>query len=120
VKASAQDHPKMHRLARKLAIPRYAAWGLMEGLWNFAARYAIPGDVGKFTNGDIAAALAWEGDADKLVAAIAESGWLDESEEHRLVVHDWHDHAPDYLKKREKKGEFVFLSRRGDNRIIPE
>jgi hypothetical protein len=32
------------------------------------------------------------------VVALVETGWLDEHAEHRLVVHDWHQHAPNWVK----------------------
>jgi hypothetical protein len=111
MKTPAMDHPKMHRLARILNIPRYAAWGLMEGLWNFATRYAPAGNVGKYPNQELADALAWDGEPDKLIDAITESGWLDRHETERLIIHDWHEHAPDYLKKREKKREYTFFGK---------
>jgi len=121
MKAGALDHPKMHRLARILGIPRYAAWGLMEGLWNFATRYAPAGNVGKYPNQDLSDAVAWDSEPDKLISAMVVCGWLDRHETERLIIHDWAEHAPDYIKKREKKGEFkIFRAESGISQIIPE
>jgi len=69
------------------------------------------GDVGKFSNEDIATAVEWEGEPDDLVNALVETDWLDRSDEFRLVVHHWHEHVPNYLKQRiqrrvEKGGEW--------------
>ena len=42
--------------------------------------------------------MGYDGDADELVAALVDCHWLDRHEVYRLVVHDWHDHAPNYLR----------------------
>ena len=89
------QHTKMKRLQRALGVPLYAAVGIMECLWHLTAREAPSGNVGKLSNEDIALAIDWTGDSEVLVAALVTSGWIDESEEHRLVVHDWHVHSDD-------------------------
>jgi hypothetical protein len=40
----------------------------------------------------------WEGDADQLIEALIECGWIDSSDQYRLVVHDWHEHCPTYVR----------------------
>jgi len=82
----------------RMKAPKYHVSGLLEELWQFTAKNAPLGDVGKFDNADIAAMVEWEGDPDELVDMLIDCGWLDESKEWRLVVHDWHDHAPNYVK----------------------
>lgn len=86
---------KMKRLCRNLDIPTYAGVGLLESLWHLAARETPQGNIGKLSNEDIALAFDWRGDEDKLITALVDSGWLDEHETHRLVIHDWHEHADD-------------------------
>lgn len=86
---------KYSRLKRALGLRAWQATGVLESLWLFARKNSRFGDVGRFANEDIAAAMEWEGDADALIAALVESRWLDESPtECRLVCHDWIDHAP--------------------------
>lgn len=99
MKRTAMDHSKMKRLVRLLHLPRYAIVGILESLWHLTAREAPRGNIGKLCNEDIAAWIDWEGDADELVKHLVTSGWLDYSNEDRLVVHDWTEHADDTTKK---------------------
>jgi hypothetical protein len=46
----------------------------------------------------IAEMVGWNGSAEILISALVDSHWLDRHSEHRLVVHDWHDHAPNFIK----------------------
>jgi len=101
MKAGTQNHPKFKRLMRVLGIPEYQAIGLLEAVWLMTANSAWGGDLGKHSDEDIAATIDWRGDPEKLVAALIETGWLDPVEdERRLVVHDWEDHCPEYIRKR--------------------
>lgn len=42
--------------------------------------------------------LAELGDPDQLVHFLVETRFMDAHPEHRLVVHDWHEHAPNGIK----------------------
>lgn len=98
--------PKFKRLGRELGLPTYATAGLLECLWHFTAQCAERGNIGKYTDEDIAEAVGWEGNAAALVAALILHKWLDKCDTHRLVVHDWNQHADDATKKRvERSGE---------------
>ena len=106
----AHNSPKLRRLKAVLRIPQYQATGLLTELWHMTATQAIRGDIGKWTNFDIAAFLEWEGDPDDLVNALVECGWVDEHPDHtiRLVIHDWHQHADGNVKVAVKKrGGFI-------------
>lgn len=108
MKAGTESNVKFKRLKRRLGLPLYAVTGILEALWAITASSAPRGDIGKFTNEDIAAAIEFEGDEDELVDALIASGWVDECGVHRLVVHDWKDHAPNYIKGNIRhKGGFV-------------
>lgn len=85
----------MKRLVRKLGVPLYAATGILELIWHLTAREAPQGNLGKLEDADIADAVGWADDPAKLIEALTDAGWLDASDEHRLVVHDWHEHADD-------------------------
>jgi len=93
VKRGTPQHPKTLALASFLEISRCHAIGVLEGLWHFAAAYARRGDVGRHSDGAIAAGIWWDGDAEQLVHALIAAHWLDECECHRLRVHDWPEHA---------------------------
>jgi hypothetical protein len=96
---------KMKRLCRNLGIPSYAAVGILESLWHLTARETPQGNIGKLSNEDIALAIDWSGDEDKLICELLASEWLDSDETHRLIVHDWHQHSDDAVDN--------YLARRG-------
>jgi hypothetical protein len=98
MKKAALTSLKFKKFQRRLKLPFWQAIGLLEAVWKVTESNAPAGDIGKLSNGDIAFAIEWEGDADGLISALLECGWLDASDKYRLVVHDWPEHAPSYLK----------------------
>ena len=110
MKLNTINHPKLLRLRRRLSIPTWGAVGLLESLWHLTAQHAKDGAIGKtFTNEDIANAIGWEGCPNNLIEAFVSSGWLDMCESNRLLVHDWHEHCPEFVKGniRRMKKEFA-------------
>ena len=92
------------------------AVSILELLWHQTTVGAKQGDIGKFDDELIAEECGWMGDAKWLIQTLIECGYLDETEgKERLLVHDWHEHAPNHVKgvmvKREKRGELGFLTR---------
>lgn len=110
MKAGTLDSMKFKRLKRRLKLTDRGAAGLLEVLWQRSCKDCPRGDVGQFTNEEIAVMADYEGDADELVRTLVECRWLDESDEHRLLIHDWHEHAPNYVKGIvARKGGFLTL-----------
>lgn len=89
---------KFKRLERVLGESRRGIVGLLELLWQGTAKNCPTGNIGKFDNEEIAIICDWENDPDILVAALVKCGWLDECETNRLLVHDWEEHCPKYVK----------------------
>jgi len=112
LKREAVGHTKIKRLCRRLDIPLWQAVGLLELLWHVTAREAPRGDIGKLSNEDIALALDYRGDEDKMVDALVATGWIDNSQEFRLVIHDWHDHADDAVHVRLARARMYFVCAR--------
>jgi hypothetical protein len=104
---------KFQKLKRRLRLPQYAVIGVLESLWLFTMSNAPRGDIGRHTDEDIAAGIDYEGEATGLIQCLVGTGWLDESEEHRLVVHDWHDHAPNFIHAKLKKLGQSFVTKPG-------
>ena len=102
-------HPKTLDLMARLCISRREAIGLLDLLFDWCIDYAVRGDIGKWNNGVIAGAVDWTGDADGLVHALVACGWLDEHQSHRLIVHDWPQHAPAFVRLKLKKLGTNFL-----------
>lgn len=103
MKTGTLGHVKTRRLKRLLGCPLYQAAGVLECIWHLAAECADEGNVGKYSNEELADYLEWDGDANKLVDSLVAAGFLDIDDQHRLVVHDWADHAPQYIRERIKK-----------------
>ena len=111
MKRTALDHPKLKRLASLLGLPHFGAVGICECLWNFTAKHAIRGEIGKWSNQEIADAIGWPSDdADRLVAALVESRLLDHHRQHRYVVHDWKDHLDESARKTIMKYKWAFAA----------
>lgn len=98
MKANTPDLMKFKRLQRKLHESRRGVIGLLESLWIETAKNCPQGDIGRFSNEEIAIMVDWDGDPDFLVNTMVECRWLDQCGVHRLVVHDWKDHCPTYVK----------------------
>jgi hypothetical protein len=110
MKREAVNHTKMKRLCRRLDAPLYHAVGLVEILLKLTEREAPAGDVGKLPDEDIALALDFRGDERILIEALVLSGWLDRDPVHRLIVHDWSEHAEDAVHMRLARGRQFFAN----------
>lgn len=95
MKRGAPYHPKVKALERLLGIEWYAAVGLWEILLHWTAKYAPAGDVGKYTDAEIAENCGWTGAPDVFVGALVDARMVDARDDVRLFVHDWPDHAED-------------------------
>jgi hypothetical protein len=108
VKRSAYGHTKLKKLMRRLAMPEYAVIGVLETLWHLTAREAPRGDIGRLSDGDIAFGIDWNRDPSELIDALVDCRWIDRCPNHRLVVHDWKDHADDATKKAINRNGWTF------------
>lgn len=100
MKRGTPRNKKTKRLAKALGIPTWAAVGILEMLWHFTAEQSPAGDVGAWTDEEIAEELGWTGVVGgvampSLVPTLIAEGFLDEDAEHRLIVHGWSEHADD-------------------------
>lgn len=86
-------HPKLLALATALEMRPFEALGLLEALLDWTYHYATRGDVGRFSDADIAAGIGYPGDPVRLVAVLVTTRWLDRCAAARLVVHDLAEHA---------------------------
>jgi hypothetical protein len=111
MKRGTPDHPKLGRFAKVLGVRRYVAVGLLEMLWHLTARYTPAGDVGKWSDDEIATALDWEGEPGVLMRGFVSSGLLERHPDHRLIVHDWAEHADKAVKQ--------LLTRQGKGFVCP-
>ena len=89
---------KFLRLKRRLGLPSWQVAGILEMLWAFACTNAQDGAVGRFQDDDIAAWMEWSGESRGLIEALVDCEWVDPHPEYRLIIHDWEDHCPRWIK----------------------
>jgi len=101
-------HPKTKRAARLLGVGIPATLGHLHMLWHWCLDYAQEGDLTQHDPADIADAVMWDGDPDKLLRALVDCrigngiGFLEQTDDGRLLVHDWHEYGGKYIEKRKK------------------
>lgn len=111
MKLDALDHPKTLDLASRLEVELPTAIGHLELLWAFTGKKAPQGDIGKWPDGAIARACYWMTRPEKFLLALHESGFIEADDEHRLIIHDWPDHAPRWVKAKLAKLGLDFIRR---------
>jgi len=92
-------HPKLLHLASLLRMPPYAALGLLEALLDWTFDFAREGDVGRFSDAQIAQGIGYPGDPARMICALIDARWLDRCATHRLVVHNLPEHAPESWRR---------------------
>jgi len=110
MKVNAVQHPKTLALKSALQTTLPTVVGHLELLWHFTAQHAPRGDIGKWSNAAISGACYWDGDADAFVEALITSGYVEQSEEFRLVIHDWPEHCPQYVRAALSKKGITFAT----------
>jgi hypothetical protein len=103
------DHPKFADLKARLECGRGVALGYLEAMWHFCGRFTPQGNIGKYSDAQIESWIEWSGTSGDLIQAMVETHWLDPDAVHRLIVHDWHEHADSATRAslRRKKLNFV-------------
>ena len=79
-----KDHRKLFDAADELEISPPHMMGLLISFWLWALDNAPTGKLDGITHRMIARAAQYEGDAEKLAAALIRAGWLDENEDGEL------------------------------------
>lgn len=112
---SLRDHPKKDHLAELLFngstpndVADYASAGVLHYLWYWALDYAQDGDLGKFTDRQIAKGCRWQGDPVLLVQALTAAGFVDEKTRR---IHDWDEWAGVLIQRRERNAEYMRKAR---------
>jgi len=113
MKVCCPNHAKTKHLQAELSIRLgrpfrlWEAIGVVESLFQFACNSADDGRIGRYNNDVIAFWFEWfpEGEAGSqdLIDALIEVGYVEETDDDRLLIHDWTDHAPKYIQDRLRK-----------------
>ena len=109
MKRGTPRHPKVAQLRTVLKVGLATAVGYLELLWHFTAEFAPRGDIGKFDDDRIEAAMDWHGKRGRLISALIDSKWIDHHAECRLCVHDWSEHADEAVRKRLSRSDQEFV-----------
>jgi hypothetical protein len=104
------DHPKFADLKARLGRPKYVALGCLEAIWHFTGRFTPQGNLGKYTDQAIEAWVEWDGQPGALITALIGAGWLDADPVHRLLVHDWGQHADKATKNALNRAHIGFCT----------
>ncbi len=107
------DHPKFAELMAVLNLSKYAALGILEAVWHFTGRYAPQGNIGKYSDQAIEMWVGWDGRPSAMVEALVGCRWLDRDSVHRLLVHDWAQHADKATKNALGRAELPFCTATG-------
>jgi len=110
MKLDALDHPKTLDFAARLGVELPTAIGHLELLWAFTGKKAPQGDIGKWPDGAIARACYWMGRPEVFLLALRESGFIEADDVHRLIIHDWQDHATGWVRAKLKKLGLSFVT----------
>lgn len=110
MKLEGLDHPKTLDFAARLDVSLPTAIGHLELLWAFCAGKSPQGNLGKWPDGAIARACYWMSSPEVFIRALIDAGFVDADPLHRLVVHDWRDHAPGWVRAKLQKGGLSFIS----------
>lgn len=89
---------KFKTLGARLRLPLWQVVGLLESLWLFTIHHARDGSLSRFKPAEIAAWMDYVGDAQQLIDSLVETRWLDRGAEGELLIHDWDEHRPTWLK----------------------
>jgi hypothetical protein len=110
MKLDALEHPKTLDFAARLNITRPTAIGHLELLWSFVGKNSPRGDVGKWPDGSIARACDWMGPPQVFIQALIDARLIESDDVHRLVVHDWRDHAAGWVRAKLAKLGVRFIA----------
>lgn len=83
--------------------PRDAFWHLHH-LWFWVSTQCPDGRLDGVSDVAIAMAAQWPLEPKVIVDALVGAGFLDR-EESTLIVHDWKEHRPDWVRKRHERGQ---------------
>ena len=91
------DHPKFAELMAVLNLSKFAALGILEAVWHFTGRFTPQGNIGKYSDQAIEMWVGWNGPAGAMIEALVRCRWIDEDPMHRMLIHDWPDHADEHV-----------------------
>lgn len=96
---SLESHPKYQRFMRRTGKSKDTCTATLVRLWRASIEY----DISDWTAEDVKAAVEWRGNADELLKALLEVGFLDRESDGQLNVHEKHEYAGKKLTEKIKE-----------------
>lgn len=109
---SAPTHRKTLAVADVLGVPPVYALGHLSALWLWSVDNAPDGSLRGISPRVVAYAAQWPGEPSEFVSALVTVGFLDETEESGLAIHDWDEYAGKLLERKARNAEQMRESRR--------
>jgi hypothetical protein len=97
---SLERNVKFKSAVRRLNVPKPYVRGLLETMWDVANECGNP-VLG--TADDVEAAAEWPGESGKLFEVLRDLKLIDDRRDGTWEIHDYWDHAPEYVKGRYRK-----------------
>ncbi len=91
---------KFRRLVSQLGMSGPHVLGHLEYLWQYCHAHAKTIDGVLFEPGDVELISEWAGEKGVFVKALLENGWLDKLDSGHVVIHDYKDHIPPFVRDR--------------------
>lgn len=98
-------HKKTLRFKTALKLKTAQAVGHLVMLWLHCIENAPDGDITDIPPDDLALFSGYFGKGKAFVDALLISGYADQMEDGRIVLHDWYDYAGKLLDKRQKDAD---------------
>ncbi|MFA5387931.1 MAG: hypothetical protein WC322_06140 [Candidatus Paceibacterota bacterium] len=106
-----RSHPAFLDLVAELDSTPIMVDGMLSGLWRMAFHDAPDGDITRFKPRALARSVGWLGNADVLVHALTDCGFVDEIDG-KLFIHDWSDWGGALFAERAKTAARVSRNRK--------
>lgn len=104
-------HPKTRKAARRLEVSVPTLMGHLHLLWHWCIKHAVNGNITQVDQEDLADAMMWPGEPQKLIGVLCEVGFIDKTTQRdgnveSMLIHDWHEYAGKYDHRRKKNAEY--------------
>lgn len=98
------NHPKVRKL--DLLLGRHGnGLAVIVSLWCWADHYAPSGDITRHAIDDLAIACSVDPKRVDILSALISAGFVDATEDHRFVLHDWSEHQGAAIELRSRNAD---------------
>lgn len=99
------EHPKTLRFARLIKAELPTVIGHLHLFWWWCLKYADDGNLSEYEPAELATAAKWGGDAELFVCSLVRAGFIEQTDDGGLYVHDWYEYAGKLIEMRKANAE---------------